>query len=261
VRSTLERIGYKLYPASLGAYYRCPRKFQMRYLRRVRMPFDFKPYLAIGSVTHKALASLFRQRLDGLPVASLESYATAHILRERYPPETADELRDEHLTVVIGHMERALTSLPVDAEVLWVEKEFSRPTSFESIELPVDVAAKVDLIVRHGDGLVDHIDFKTGYDGGDPLQNVMSRVAVAHGTKTPGDRLRTVNILTRTGSYEVDATTDDQYRQNWQVVQYNVIQLSADSTWLGTSDPVICRWCEFNSVCDSAVRFEDDRDC
>ena len=260
MRSTLERIGYKLYPASLGAYYRCPRKFQMRYVRRVRMPYDFKPYLAIGSVTHKALASLLRRRLDGLPTASLESYATEHLMRERYPLEIADELRAEHLTVVIGHMERSMASLPEDSEVLWVEHEFSRPTAFEPIDSPVEVAAKVDLVIRHGDGLIDHIDFKTGYEGGDPLQNVMSRVAVAHGTKTAAHRLRTVNVLSKSGVYEVDTTTNEQYRQNWQVVEYTVAQLATDSAWPGTTDPAICRRCEFNTVCDSVVKDPDDFD-
>lgn len=260
MRSTLERIGFKLYPASLGAYYRCPRKFQMRYIRRVRMPYDFKPYLAIGSVTHKALASVLRRRLDGLPTASLESSVTEHLLRERYPPEIADELRVEHLTVVIGHVERAMASLPQDFEVLWVEHEFTRPTSFESIESPVVVASKVDLVIRHGDGMIDHIDFKTGYEGGDPLQNVMSRVAVAHGMQTSALRLRTVNVMSKTGAYEVDRSTNHQYRQNWQVVEYTVAQLAADSTWPGTTDPAICSRCEFNTVCDSAVKNPHDFD-
>jgi CRISPR/Cas system-associated exonuclease Cas4 (RecB family) len=260
VRSTLERIGYKLYPASLGAYYRCPRKFQMRYLRRVRMPFEFRDYLAIGSVTHKALAAVFRRKLDGMPVGSLESYAAEYLKRERYPPEEAAELRATHLTVVIGHMERALGSLPPDSEVLWVEHEFSRPTAFESVEVPVEVAAKVDLVIRHGDGLVDHIDFKTGHDGGDPLQNVMSRVAVAHGTKTPAEQLRTVNVMTKSGAYEIDMARNEQRRQNWQVVEYNVVQLAGDNTWLGTSDPAICRRCEYNTVCDSVVKDHDEYD-
>jgi hypothetical protein len=260
VRSTLERIGYKLYPASLGAYYRCPRKFQMRYLRRVRMPFEFRNYLAIGSVTHKALAAVFRRMLDGMPVDSLESHATEYLLRERYPRESADELRTEHLPAIVGHMERALASLPPDAVILWVEHDFSRPTRFESVEHPVEISAKVDLVIRHGDGLVDHIDFKTGHDGGDPLQNVMSRVAVAHGTRIPADQLRTVNVMTKTGAYEIDMTTNEQRRQNWQVVEYTAVQLASDWVWPGTSDPAICRRCEFNTVCESVVRIDGDND-
>ena len=61
---TLERLGYKLYPQSINAYYRCPRKFHFRYIRNVRMPFEFKPPLVIGGVTHKVLAAIFRDRRD-----------------------------------------------------------------------------------------------------------------------------------------------------------------------------------------------------
>src|SRR5688572_25184295 len=71
---TLERLRHKLSPASINSYYRCPRKFQFRYIRNVRMPFEFGPALAIGSVTHKALAEIFRQRRDGRDGASAESY-------------------------------------------------------------------------------------------------------------------------------------------------------------------------------------------
>jgi hypothetical protein len=78
--------------------------------------------------------------------------------------------------------------------------------------------------------------------------------------KTSALRLRTVNVMSKSGAYEVDPTSNDQYRQNWQVVEYTVAQLAADSTWPATTDPAICSRCEFNTVCDSAVKNPDDFD-
>lgn len=259
--STLERIGYKLSPAALNAYYRCPRKFQMRYLRRVRTPHIFTSYLVIGSVTHKALATRFRQLRDGLPRDSLESCATGHLLREKYPPDTADELRAEHLPVIMGHMERALAVLPPDMEVLHVEKEFAYRTSFSSIAESVSLVAKVDLVIAHGgDGVVDHVDFKTGGQTGDLFQNVLSRVTVAHGLGVRDAQLRTVNLMTKSSEYQVVPSHRDDHRSTWQVIRESIASLASDDSWVGASDPVICRWCEFNKVCDSAANDSSDDD-
>jgi len=258
--STLERIGSKVHPASLGAYYRCPRNFQTRYLRRLRMPFEFKAHLAIGSVTHKALASLFRHELGGFTRSSLESYATPQLLRERYPEKDGDELRAAHLPLVIGHMQRALESLPGNAGVLHVEQEFQRPMRFQSLRESVSIAAKVDLIVKHQDGTIDHIDFKTGRSGGDPIQNVMARVAVAHSLDLTREQLRTVNVMTESGDYHVDASSREQYASGWDVVRFTLASLAADKTWRGTTDPSICHRCEFRTVCDLAAKNPEDYD-
>jgi hypothetical protein len=122
---TLKRLDYRLYPQSINAYYRCPSKFQYRYIRNVRMPFEFGSALAIGSVTHKALAEIFRQRRDGRDGASIESYVTPYLQRERYPLENGDELRMEHLPIIIDHVNTALHALPSGSEIIDVEREFS----------------------------------------------------------------------------------------------------------------------------------------
>ena len=78
---TFERINHRLSPASLNAYFRCPRKFQWRYIRKVKTPYVFKPHLAFGGATHKAIARCLGDQLDKQPQQTFESYATTYVGR------------------------------------------------------------------------------------------------------------------------------------------------------------------------------------
>jgi hypothetical protein len=143
--------------------------------------------------------------------------------------------------------------------VLFVEHQFSRPTSFSSLSESFDLCSKVDLVLRHGnDATVDHIDFKSGKFGGDPLQNVMSRVAVAHSLGKTGSQLRTINVMTNCGTYDVISPEREHHRVPWTLVRETVVALATDRAWLPVSDPAICRWCEFRTICDSAAKDPDD---
>ena len=249
---TLERLGYKLYPQSINAYYRCPRKFHFRYIRNVRMPFEFKPPLVIGGVTHKVLAAIFRDRRDQCQPADIEAYVTKYISFEKYPEGATDPMRDQHAPVVTGHVERALRSLPVNAEVLHVEEEFTYSVRTKAIGSAVTVGAKVDVVIRHGDGMIDHIDFKTGKQGGDPIQNYLSRLTVGKKLRLQPDRLRTVNVLTGSGEYEIVPDSPAANEHIWNIVQTQIHALSVDEEWRARPEPAICRFCDFRSKCDYA---------
>lgn len=256
---TLDRLGHRLYPQSINAYYRCPRKFHWRYIRNVRMPFEFGPALAIGSVTHKTLAEIFRRRRDGQDGASIESYVMPYLEKERYPPDTGDALRMEHLPIIVGHVERALGALPADAEILHVEEEFDyAPKRIRELE-SITIAAKVDVVIRHEAGIVDHIDFKTGSQGGDPLQNYLCRVTVGTSLGLAPDQLRTVNVLTKNGVYDVAPNSRRAHENIWDIVQTQICSLSVDTEWAPRPDPAVCRWCTYRSICESA-ELESDSD-
>jgi len=255
---TLERLGYRLYPQSINAYYRCPRKFHFRYIRNVRMPFEFKPALVIGGVTHKVLAAIFVDRQDQRQPFDIETYVTKYIAREKYPEGQSDPLRIEHAPLVAGHVERALQALPVNAEVLHVEEEFSYTVRTRLIGPAVTVGVRGDVVIRHGDGLVDHIDFKSGKQGGDPIQNYLSRLTVGKQLKLQPERLRTVNVLTGIGAYEIVPDTRTANEHVWEIVQTQIHALSVDQEWQARPEPAICRICDFRSKCDYAQFDIDD---
>jgi hypothetical protein len=216
---TLERLNYKLSPASLNSYYRCPRKFHFRYIRNVRMPFVFKPALAIGGVAHKALAEVFRGRRDGLVPESIESHVDRYIRLERYPDGAGDDLRRDHAPQIVGHIERALAAMPGDAEVIEVEHEYDFTFWHADAGANTTLKARVDLVLQHGAGIVDHIDFKTGKQSGDPIQNLVSRVTVQNHLDLPSERLRTVNVLTSTGEYQLVPGERNAHASTWQIIR------------------------------------------
>jgi hypothetical protein len=256
---TLERMNYKLSPASINAYYRCPQKFKFRYIRNVKMPFVFKPALVIGGVTHKALAELFRHRRDGLVPASAESYVDRYIRRERYPDDGGDALRIEHMPVILAQIDTALSALPQNAEIVDVEQEFTYQFHHAEIGANVTLAARVDLVIRH-DEIVDHIDFKTGGQSGDPIQNLLSRVTVQHQYQVPSEQLRTVNIMTKSGEYQIVPGERDAHANTWHIVRREIGKLAVDTEWTARPDPAICRWCDFRPKCDYAADAVDDYD-
>ena len=256
---TLERLNYKLSPASINSYYRCPRKFQYRYIRNVRMPFEFGPALAIGSVTHKALAEIFRQRRDGRAGASVESYVTPYLQKERYPLDGGDALRMEHLPIIVSHVETGLRALPSGAEIIDVEREYDYTFTNSLIPAAVTICSRIDLIIRHTGDVVDHIDFKTGSQSGDIIQNFVSRVTVAHHLETPSDKLRTINVLTKSGVYEVVPSDRSQHVHTWKLVTDTIMRLAVDTEWTPVPDPTVCRWCDFRTICEHA-ELESDSD-
>lgn len=250
--TTLEKLGYKLSPASINAYYRCPYKFNFRYIRNVKMPFVFRPALAIGGVTHKALAEILRKRRDGLMPESHEACVDRYIRRERYPPEAADALRAEHVPVILTHIDVALAALPAGAEIVDVEQEFTFPFHYPEVGGNVTLAARVDLVIRHGD-TVDHIDFKTGGQGGDPIQNLISRVTVQNRYRVDSQQLRTVNVLTRSGEYQLVPAERKAHADTWQIVRREIGKLAVDTEWIARPEPSICRFCDFSPRCDFAI--------
>ena len=223
---TLARLDHQLWPASINSYYRCPRKFQFRYLRRVKPAWEFSPALVIGGIAHKAMSDLFSHRRDGQSVNTVETYVDRRMGSERYPPETADILKAEHFPIIVEHVASALSCMPENAEILEVEHVYD--FDFRPIDLAENVSIKcrIDLVIRHGNGIVDHIDFKTGFQGGDLFQKILSRVTVANHLKLPSEQLRTVNVLTRTGTYQIVPTTREQHRSTWEMVRSLVVVIS-----------------------------------
>ena len=205
-----------------------------------QMPHIFKPALVIGGVTHKSLAEILRNRRDGLVPEDIDSYISRYIRRERYPADTGDGLRAEHAPIIRGHIESALGALPANAVIADVEHEFTWAFRHRAIEADVTLASRVDVVVRHG-GLVDHIDFKTGSQGGDPIQNLISRVTVQNAYQVPSESLRTINIVTRTGAYEQVPSARDAHAGVWQVVHREIGKLAVDTDWIPRPEPGICR--------------------
>jgi CRISPR/Cas system-associated exonuclease Cas4 (RecB family) len=248
---TLALLKFKFSPKALNAYYRCPRMFYFRHIKKEMAEYVFKPALAVGGVAHKALAELFRNRRDGLIPSSIEAHVDRYIRLERYPDGCGDDLRREHAPQIIGHVERALAVLPDRADVLEVEHEFDFTFWHPGAGANATLKSRVDLVVRHGDGIVDHVDYKTGKQGGDPIQNIISRVTVQRHLDLPSEQLRTVNVLTATGEYQIVPSDRAAHASTWQIVLREIGRLACDQEWTPRPEPSVCRWCDYKPLCQA----------
>lgn len=195
-------------------------------------------------------------RRDGRSEGSIEDLVTPRLQRARYPDEN---LRAEHLPIIVNHAEQAIHALPENASVLEVEHDYEYSYSDGYLADEITVKCRVDLVIEHGDGIVDHIDFKTGAQSGDLIQNFLSRVTVKNNLRDiPSEKLRTVNVMTRDGVYEVVPSDRSVHAATWETVKSAIRDLAEDDEWRARPDPPVCRWCEFNTHCDQADLGSDE---
>lgn len=251
----LERLRFTVSFTSLKTYYACPRQFELKYISKPPMPWVFKPAMAIGGVVHKAIAQSLRLRRDRRPPEPIESHVDRYLRQEPYPVVGGDEIRAEHRPEIISHVECALDLLPPDAEILDVEENYRLPFRHAVSPRQLTLLSKVDLVIRHGpEGVIDHIDFKTGAYGGDDWQNAIARMTVAFERKLRGEQLRTVNILTKSGEYAVVPLSEKDKTHSWELIRHTVGGLATDTSWTARPDQWNCRICDFRSACSWAAQ-------
>jgi hypothetical protein len=239
----------QLFPHHINSYYRCPRSFFWTYVHKHRMSPVFNSPQVIGGLTHKVIAKVLTARKDGLPEPQIDELVREYVATERYEPEDGDELRAQHIPIIIEHVQRGLNALPQDAEILHIEEKFQHSYQSRRIGSDVTLAAKVDLVLQASHGVVDHVDFKTGKGGGDPIQNYMSRLTVGKSLGLATDTLRTVNVLTEIGEYKVCAMRDDSVRGVWEIIQDQIAALRVDTVWIPRPQMPFCSWCKFLPIC------------
>lgn len=228
--------------SSLGDYVDCARRFELRYIRRMRYPalevqqaLDYEQRLRQGDRFHK----LLQQHLSGVPAAVLErSLAVEGELRRWW---------DNALT-------RGLADLPRRRHA-----EITLQTSLAGRRL----IAKYDLLALEPGGEAVIVDWKTG--GRAPsrltlerrLQTVVYRYVLAsagghlYGAPIPPGRIRMDYVYVAAGGERISFAYSDE-------------ELAADETWLAdmiraidaaveyplTADERRCRFCNYRSYCD-----------
>lgn len=264
---TFQRMRYKLSPAAINAYYRCPRKFDYRYIHKKPVPHVFKPFLMVGGATHKALAAWFGASLKGIEPLPVAQLAADYVQRET-PAEFRESVAPEYIPVVLEQMENAIATLPTGYHVTFVETEMAYPIQVPEVDDSIAITSKVDLVIQLDEDHFDHIDFKTGKQAGDLFQNVISRVTVKHRLDQdrrtagldplPSDNLRTVNLLTPSRTYGVVPSDRAAHATTWDSIRETIGNIGQDDEWVPRPDRFICRLCEFNMVCDRAELGEDE---
>ncbi len=257
--TNLRRLGHALYPSGINAYYRCPRKFHYRFFARPKLPYRFKPHLAFGGAVHKVIAHQLTARKDGTNPGDMQTLVEDYLTREARMADDPPAFVRSELANVERHVRAGLEYVPDGAEILAVEREFGRWITTGRLGASVQLKSKVDVVFRHPDGVLEHVDFKTGKQGGDLFQNVLTRIVVASELGAERDGLRTSNFMTATAVANVMPHDPEASRPVWTTIRETIEQIAHDSVWTSKPDRAVCRWCEYNPICEHAdLGTEDD---
>lgn len=219
-------------PSALRAYLDCPERFYRTYISNERVGATFNRAIIRGSAVHKVLARIFNARKDGeLLEMSIELLAEQMLPRWRYERAAAGSDWETDVKFVIPVVEAGLRRIPEHARIVTVETSVSHIRSTNSPVAGARLVGKVDLIIRHPEGMFEHFEFKTGGARRNELQDVICRIGVCekHGI---GDRpvLATVCQLATGEEWTLDGDKS-VLRRVLSEIETAILEIWNATTW------------------------------
>ncbi len=229
-------------PTMLDTFERCPHQFRRKYVEKQKAPQDFNRDFSCGTAAHAVLHGVFEvyRRTGGYPV-NLRERAENALSRGSYR-DGAEWATD--VDRVVTWAKTALGSIDADARVLQVERwlEYRYPGCADCPSFLL--RHRVDLVLEHRDGTLEHRDWKTGARAEvDELQNVAARIVVR--TSFPDhERILSSTAFLAQGVVQIDELTRDDVRASWARIKRLAAGAMAEQDWLPTSN-ALCPWCQF----------------
>ncbi|MEX2315290.1 MAG: PD-(D/E)XK nuclease family protein, partial [Thermomicrobiales bacterium] len=152
----------------------------------------------------------------------------------------------QDVRVVGDWVENAVESFDTRKSVLTVEKSYGFPFPGRTDEPPFMLNARVDLVLRHDDGAIEHVDWKTGKRGWvDEIQNVAARLSVGRALQEPRV-VSTVSFLSAAnGEFDDSSELSRQdVREGWQTIKGLAGGICTDDEWTPKQGP-LCNWCPY----------------
>ena len=234
-------------PKHINLFLQCPERYYWSYVRRTRTPWVFSRNLEIGRACHNVLAFIWNQRRAGFEDPDdLTSLIRRYLREADYPPDESVTFHEDVETIA-RYVERTLDLLNADASVDGVEEELASPLRREGARR-VEIRSKIDLVLDHGDGEIEHIDYKTGKPERDLIQEVMSRVVLRSRlaeTERHLQRLVTTTIFAKDGSLVREELDRDQFRGFWEEIVGSINRIRSADSWKPKPGPY-CQWCGFS---------------
>jgi hypothetical protein len=229
-------------PTMLDTFGRCPLQFRRKYVEKQKPPQPFSRDFACGIAAHEVLHGVMEvyRRTGGYPI-DLRRRAEDALPDAPYS-DAADRAAD--VDRVVAWVKNALGGIADDARVLQVERwmEYRFPGC---ADCPAFLLRhRVDLVLEHSDGALEHRDWKTGSRTEvDALQNAAARIVVR--TAFPNhERILSSTAFLARGAVQIDELTRDQVRAEWQRIKRLAAGAMAERDWLPTSN-ALCPWCPF----------------
>jgi RecB family exonuclease len=229
------------FPSQITTYRQCPERYFLQYIEKRRRPRPFSSELVKGGAAHRLIARAIPAYFQSSFIpADLTSQALAEVAATEYPPEERAYLEQDAIDVA-SWTQTALDMLPRDARALFVERKL-----FATLGRgPVQLGAQIDLVLEHDDGVIEHVDFKTGKLREDPVQELISRTVVGRRVQREATvRSTTLYVQHRHArSHELDR---DECRADWLDIAEAIRAIRSTDTWPARPGP-LCDYCPFKA--------------
>jgi hypothetical protein len=233
----------------LRLFRECPERYYRKYIARERMTAEFSRAMHRGSAVHKTLATIFNARRDHEPDPAIRPLAEQFLPRHLY----AKAAQFDEWPGDIAHVEHlvanALEKISPLATVLQVEEKVEYMLGTRTAAAGAMLIGKVDLLIRHPENILEHIEFKTGSAGPDLYQDVICRIGVVDKYGQAGLPIFSTTLQLSTG----DEFTLDGDKSIRDSVYPEIVQTIRDiwdaETWIARENDS-CRFCEYRtSLC------------
>lgn len=243
--SVMRRTGPpSFWPSHLKTYRDCPQRYYLQFVRRRAGRIVDTSAMKRGLVTHNVLAVAFNHfRARKTFPDGLDKRITERLSVDDYPSH--DQWRQD-VRVISDWVEIAVESFDTRKSVLAVEKTYDFPFPGRSAEPPFTLNARVDLVLRHDDSAVEHVDWKTGKRGWvDEIQSVAARIAVGRALQEPRV-VSTVNFLSAANGDHDDSSELSrlEVREGWDAIKGIATSICTDEAWTPKQGP-LCNWCPY----------------
>lgn len=230
------------FPTAINTYRQCPQRYLLQYIRKVRRPHPFSAALVKGGATHRLLARHVRPYLHtGRIPARLLEEAHREIATTDYPANERKHMArdaEEVAELTIAGLEM----LPLGARPVIVERNLYALLDGG----PVQLGARVDLVVQHEDATVEHIDFKTGKRRPDDrLQMLISRIVVGNRMRE-APRILTTTLYLQQRQADSNPLAGAEFQADWRELKATIREIRTATDWPPIPGP-LCDYCPYKS--------------
>lgn len=232
------------WPYHLNAFDKCPQKYYLKYVRKLKGRIFARPEMTRGNITHQVLAHAFKVfagRRD-FP-ADLRAEIDERVGQSDH---ITSGMRASEVLLIQDLVDGAIDTFDRTKSVHTVECVYSYPFRGNQRDPAFTAKARVDLVVRIDDGEVEHIDWKTGKRREvDEVQTVAARLAI--GKALDIARVRSTTAFFGTGEADSRILSKDDARRTWirmREIAREIDENHASGEWVPIQSG-LCVHCEY----------------
>lgn len=238
-----------VWPKHLATYRQCSLKHHLQFRRKARGNFRTTSYLEEGKALHAVMRRWFRTTRDwrtGAGPLVIARWLGEELAEHHYDAPTEHRLA---LRTVAGHAAWCLGQIPDDVTVRWVEREL-QTDQLRIGGFPVRFQARVDLVVEHQGGEIEHIDFKVGGPQEDHwIQRGVERLVVgaAHPLVVGRPATRTTTLYAGTREPDSLCHTPESFGATRSELRDLTVRMLTDAAPEPTPSNR-CQWCPYRDA-------------